>query len=670
MSGAIAILDQAEAASLERLNLPKETTRSERYFHQPTNANAAALLRERWAADVVYERLSQHIGTFWKRQPGGHFARFDDVLVAATVLLEKAVDWEFERLKVKATGNELHALYRQAGISMKASQTKDRVLAALSYLADMMTVKRLPSLWNIAPECIPTTTGILDFSGADLILRAPKPGEYFRDPVNIDAQTVLDAGEPERFERLLSDIFPDPEVRRTACECFSLAFANKGSRIFPVCIGESGANGKNTLIDCLRIVLPERVGTISAATVTRGDQGARRFAAAELEGLFLAAVDEVSGAFDIAEVKRLTGGSTIAIERKGMPGYQIEQRWLLVALTNRLPTFQPATDAAFLQRLVLIPFESVFYFNDAQRSEYVRLGTDEGRLKEATNKDELLHRVQLERAAILKYLVETYIGVRDRGGRPYECEKCLRLKQAYQSKNDLAQEFFLEYFEREAGARVTYGRIIELWEAFTGEKKPSTRDVLKKFTDRFPWVERKTSHGVKYLVGLREATETPERPKSDQESTETVSETLFSGTRVSEEPRNNSDNGKTRNFLCQNNFSGFGYPSTPDEESSPIPGPEPAAAAPSENTAHVDFETPSIIYEELTRLYGNHRERVQAGGLDPALARVSIEELRLAAATRGILGDAFRYAFDSLQLMGLVTVDAPHVLMVAEGGAG
>jgi phage/plasmid-associated DNA primase len=144
--------------------------------------------------------------------------------------------------------------------------------------------------------------------------------------------------------------------------------ANKGSRTFYLWHG-SGANGKNTLLDGLKIVLGARVGTIPAGAIIRSHDGSGRFAAAALNGLTFAAVDEVSAPLDTSEIKKLTGNSSFSIEEKGRQAFEIAQRWALAAFTNRLPSFSPANDSAFTERLIIVPFDSVFYFID-ERTPY------------------------------------------------------------------------------------------------------------------------------------------------------------------------------------------------------------------------------------------------------------------------------------------------------------
>lgn len=498
------ILNDTVHVEGSRLGIPEQPSIGEQYIKQPTNALAAAVLFEHLGSDVIYDK---HLNCFWKKTMGGYYEPFNDLLTTSTSVLVKAAKKALNRLEELATDDEIGKLHVLYAAALKKSRTKDFVQNSLTYFAERVLVPDLAFKWNITPMTLPTRTDIIDFSGETTILRKPNDEEYFKNPLDLDGKEVIEAGEALNFLLFLLDIFPDKEVQQTAIECISLMLANTGNRIFPVFIGQVGSNGKNTLIDIFRILFPGRVGVVPAATIIKNDTGAQRFAASTLEGLQLAAVDEVQGAFSVPEIKRLTGQSTITIERKGLSGYEIPQKWLLIALSNHMPTFQPVTDTAFLHRLILIPFDTVFYYNDEEKKVYLKDGVEESRLREIRSKEELIDSIKKERAAIVKFLIGTLKTVKAKGGRPFECQRCLQMKHSYQSKNDVIAEFFKENFTKDLEGRVTYSRMIELWKEFSGEKNPSIRDVLHRLIERFPWLERKTSNSTKYLAGIREEAE-------------------------------------------------------------------------------------------------------------------------------------------------------------------
>ena len=654
-----------------------EKSAEEEFFNMPTHAAGARVLNQALKNQVIYDLDTK---VWYERTAAGYYNKIEDMQSRASQILDEVVVRTLDSIVGNLKGPALQAAYMRAGTARRRAQTRDFVNNVLSFFAETAQVKSLGTLWNSTPETLATMTGILDFSSDEIIVRPPREGEYFRDPLPVDAEEVLTADVAPAFELALLDYFPDREIKRTAIECLSLAVANKGSRVFSLWHGEAGANGKNTLLDILRTVLPGRVGTISAAAITRGpDGGAKRFGAAELEGKLFAAIDEVVGAFDISEIKRLTGASTFSIERKGLNPYEITQRWALAALTNKLPSFSPATDAAFLQRLIIIPFDTVFYFNDVQKDEYLKLGITESRLKPAADKEGMLKRIEDERPAILKFLIDAYMKMRKSGGRPYECARSLQLKQAYANANDLVAQFFLEHFERNETGRVEYSRLMELWKEYTGDKNASVRDVTRKMVDRFPWIQKKKSHGLHYLVGIIESENNdPDEPKEEQKA-----DSLFSGCRGAENGNFNFKEEKWQKGSSELKIPQFG---TPAPETSKIP--EKVAELDCEtavdsndsmenNTSSSsnqlkegpsDLETASIIYDLLISMYEEHAQNRKSAGLSEAGARVELNEWRLRAGSRGIFRERFEKAYRALLANGLVAFDDPHVTI--QGGTG
>lgn len=643
-----------------KLPTPKEQA-ARAFFEMPTHRDASKIL-ESELRDIIYEPES---GEYWKRVKSGCYERVEDMLSLACDVVDKAVQEIFDTFTAQMGAKIDANVYSKAGAARKKARTKEFMLSALTFYAEAVQVPNLASLWNATAECLPTQTGILDFSTETLIVRPPRENEYFRDPLPINAEDVLKADVAPHFRTILLDYFPDAQVRRTALECLSLAVANKGNRIFQVWHGEAGANGKNTLLDILRVILPNRVDTLTAAAITRnGDNGAKRFAASQLDGLTFAAIDEVYGAFDVSEVKRLTGDSTIAVERKKLDAYTVKQRWALAALANKLPSFSPATDIAFLQRLIIIPFDTVFYFDEEQKQRYLQLGIDESRLRAAKDKDELLLEIGNERAAALRYLIDTYMSVRKAGRRPYECERSLKLKQDYQTANDVIEQFFLEHFKRDPFGRVEYARIMSLWQSFTNDRKSSTREVIVKLLTRFSWLERKKSHNSFYLIGLSESSEfEPKDPQPKKESKLENQESLETNSGVLWGTENSFSN------LTMGNQQ-FPYVNMESVLSVPLGTPQASESKKAEagNEAREKAKsTEDTLYSLLLELYEAHSENLRKSNLPIENAHVYLDELRERAAQEGIGGEVFQNTYIALLDSRRIKYEEPYVSLLSEG---
>ncbi len=629
---------------------PKEQTKKQ-FFDSPTHRDAARILVNE-LQNIVYQ---PETGQYWQLMANGCYELVPDILTLACDTVDQAVK-DVSNKFIAEMGSKIDVnIYAKTATARKKARTRDFMSSALAFFAEAVQVQNLASLWNASAECLPTQTGILDFTKDELTIRGPRADEFFRNPLPVKAEDVLKTDVAPHFRLVLFDYFPDPHVYQTAIQCLSLAVANKGNRIFQLWHGTAGANGKNTLLDILRTILPGRVDTLTAAAITRnGDEGAKRFAAAQLDGLTFAAVDEVNGAFDTSEIKRLTGDSSIAVERKRMDAYTLQQRWALAALTNKLPSFSPATDIAFLQRLIIIPFDTVFYFNEEQKERYLQIGIDEENLKLARDKDILLAEIAEERPAALRFLVDTYIKMRKVGRRPYECERSLKLKQDYQTANDVIEQFFLEHFRRDPFGKVEYARIMRLWQDFTNDKKSSTREIISKLTAHFPWLEKKKANTVCYLVGLTEGEVLePDDPKGKsslkhqenlnadhQESTESTENSIFTLTI-----------GNRQNPYVKLESSTFGTFGTASAKSEALELDDPEG----------EQEPGETLLSLASELYEVHRENLRKSNLPITNAHVYLDELKESAGQKEIKGELFQKAFLALIDSGSLVYDDPYV---------
>ena len=648
-------LVQAAFGDLPKQSDPKEQARKQ-FFDMPTHRDAARIL-EQELHGIIYERET---GNYWQKMANGCYEPVPDILTMACDVVDDAVKDTSNKFIAEMGAKIDVNVYAKTAAARKKARTKDFMISALAFFAEAVQVTNLASLWNSSAECLPTQTGILDFT-KELSIRAPYDDEFFRDPLPVKAEDVLKANIAPHFRLVLLDYFPDPHVYKTAVQCLSLAVANKGNRIFQLWHGTAGANGKNTLLDILKTILPGRVDTLTAAAITRnGDEGAKRFAAAQLDGLTFAAVDEVNGAFDTSEIKRLTGDSTIAVERKRLDPYTLQQRWALAALTNKLPSFSPATDIAFLQRLIIIPFDTVFYFNEEQKRRYLELGIEEENLKAAKDKDKLLAEIAEERPAALRFLIDTYLEMRKAGGRPYECERSLKLKQDYRSANDVIEQFFLEHFRRDPFGRVEYSRIMSLWQSFTNDKKSSTREIINKLMARFPWLEKKKSNAAYYLVGLSEnETLEPDDPKEkpslknqNADHQESAENSFFTLT---------MENRPNPYIKLESGTFGTLGTASPESEILELDDPESGEielALPGKETCDPVSET---LLSLATELYEAHRENLRKSNLPIENAHVYLDELKEYAAQKGARGEAFQQAYLALIDNGSLAYDDPYV---------
>ncbi len=192
------------------------------------------------------------------------------------------------------------------------------------------------------------------------------------------------------------------------------------------------------------------------------------------------------------------------------------QTWgAIVIKCNELPRFFPANDGGFLSRVFVLPFSTIFYPDDASYKRRIDEGVSPARLKPAEDKTAILDDLLTERPAIIASLARTWIEVRARGGKPYESPECAKAKEAYRTANDTAELFFSAYFIRDEYGAVDYGTVKDSWAEFSGEAKPSMRDIVAMLTKRYPFITPAKSNGVRRLKGI--SIQTGNEPEEDKE---------------------------------------------------------------------------------------------------------------------------------------------------------
>jgi phage/plasmid-associated DNA primase len=513
----IAFLDSDRKLSPELLDLAREILKA------PSNALAARLVAKILNDDepetLIAERLALSGRADFYILDGVEHVPFDTVKKTVSQILEKTVRIALESLEPETEGAAIKELYAAAGKARQKARSNDFINGVLPFLADEVLISGgIP--WNASPECIATSTKILDYSGPELIVRDRRPGEYFRDRVPCSAEEIANATAAPKFDRFLEMLFHHADTRHSARECLALCISGKPSKTVQIWNNAEGDGGKTTLVDFMRALVPGRaVMAKNALILWKGDPSARRFGEIELQGSMMVFFDEPSGTFDVCQIKRYTSLGTIRGEAKGQDSIEFPQTWGGFSITcNELPHFFPANDGGFLSRVFVLLFSTIFYPDDASYKRRIEEGISPARLKPAGDKAAILADLLTERPAIIASLARTWIEMRSRGGKPYESAECARAKETYRTANDTAQLFFSAYFIRDESGAVDYGTVKDAWIEFSGEAKPSMRDIVAMLTKRYPFITPTRSHGARRLKGVSLKTENDPEAKENGSS--------------------------------------------------------------------------------------------------------------------------------------------------------
>lgn len=490
------------------------------FVDAPTHGAAADVLAQVLRKTHIAERLRLDGAADFYQKTGPYHEPALRIREDAREILEDAVRDIRDAADKQILSKEIHRLYEKIGKAISKARTRDFVTGALSFLADMLLVPggRIP--WNTTPEAIPCLDAVLDFSGDTLQVRDAKPTEYFRNPAPCRASDIIAAARSERFAGYLASLFSNPDTRRSARDCLSACISCRPTKTFFIWTNDEGDGGKDTLYGLVSSLVPGRTVMAKNALILHGgDKSEKRFGEIEMQGRAAVFFNEVSGTFDVAQVKNYTGLSNVRGEAKGRDSVEFPQTWAMVAMCNRKPKFDNAQDGGFLGRVFVLPFSSIFYADEDDRLRRLELGDDPAKLHPAADKAQLLDSLLEDRAAILRELAENWIIMRkERDGKPWASPECRRAGEEYRAENDTTERFFREYLVRRDGAFITYEAVRAAWKEYTG-RDISARDIAATLTKRYSFIEAaaKGTHGARGFRGiaLRDTNPEPEKPRKD-----------------------------------------------------------------------------------------------------------------------------------------------------------
>ncbi|BFL78690.1 hypothetical protein SKB0068_14620 [Staphylococcus hominis subsp. novobiosepticus] len=128
-----------------------------------------------------------------------------------------------------------------------------------------------------------------------------------------------------------------------------------------------GSNGKSSFLKILRAL----VGEINTSSVALKDLNGR-FKTAELFGKLVNLGDDIGKGFikDSAELKNLSTGETLVVERKGKDPFDLRNYSKLIFSANEVPRIDDKTDG-LNRRLMIVPFKAQFKNTDIDYDPFI-----------------------------------------------------------------------------------------------------------------------------------------------------------------------------------------------------------------------------------------------------------------------------------------------------------
>ena len=393
-------------------------------------------------AGLFVDQLLYVNGVGWHCWDGKRFARDADGAARRAVHALLKRDREIVirlNLPVEERDKRLREIARYETTSaITGILTEAAALQAFSITADELDAD--PWLFNCQ-------NGTLDLHTVKL--RPHDPADHISKITN--AAYHANTSGPQ-WVSFLAKVLPDKDVRDYMQRLAGLSLpgeVNGDKQIAPIAYG-GGANGKTTFIETVCFALGDYAMTAEPALLMSKRGEVHPTGVADLLGKRLVSTTETQqGArFDIALLKRLTGGDTLKARWMRQDFFQFTPSHLLIMCTNHLPEIDDGSEAVW-RRIRLIPFTVEIPTRRPRR------GTQ--------------GQVAAEADAVLSWVIDGWADYRMRG--PDEPGAVLAATADYQADSDPVKRFIAdECLVGGAQSSATTNELFQAWEKWAAKE--------------------------------------------------------------------------------------------------------------------------------------------------------------------------------------------------------
>jgi P4 family phage/plasmid primase-like protien len=327
----------------------------------------------RWALDTS-NKQGRTYGKIVAHTSRARYKMWNDILKAAKKNggMSKE-DWDFVKDKAAAWH----------GYSQKVGNT-------LGINSGLTLLQSEPGMtpnveWDNNPNLLVTPCGTIelssDFSGDPEIREARREDWNTRSTTHGLTQDQYNDGPvPKRFEKLLEESLPNPDVRRYFQKTMGYCLFGENNEQKLICLwGESGS-GKTTLMQIFAGVLGEYASTYTLSLFrTSQDEKARPDIVRAMKSrLIYASETSKQWKLDADQLKRMTGGDTVTARlNHGNEYYEGVPPFTPVLATNAPPTIT-GVDEAVWRRLLVFWFPNKITGEQVDSGLAKRIVRDEG----------------------------------------------------------------------------------------------------------------------------------------------------------------------------------------------------------------------------------------------------------------------------------------------------
>jgi putative DNA primase/helicase len=414
----------------------------------------------------------------WHRWDGTRWAPDGDGTARRAVhTLLKRERAQLEKLSSEERERRGKAIARlETASAINGILTEAAALQAFSVVIDDIDAD--PWLLNCA-------NGTLDLRTMECYQHSP---EDYITKVTRAAYTPEAAG-GQTWTRFLRRVLPDKDVRDYLQRLTGLSLLGKvngDKQIAPIMTGK-GANGKTTYVEAVMFALGDYAMPADPDLLMARNGEVHPTGCADLLGKRLVSTAETKAGrkFDLAVLKRLTGGDTIKARFMRQDFFSFKPSHLLLMVTNHLPDIDDTSEAVW-RRVRVIPF--MVQIPDDERDE------------------SLVDQLESEADAVLSWLVDGWADYRARGGLD-EPNAVFVATDRYKADADVIGRFIdaeclTGGAQSSAATKVLYERFCR-WAANVGCDELSKVAFGRALTDRGYPVDNSTHDRVRRNICLR-----------------------------------------------------------------------------------------------------------------------------------------------------------------------
>ena len=415
---------------------------------------------------------------------GNKWSEFNDMFSVAYTVLIRLTKFMYAKKKGSDVDNEN---FIKLVKTINKTHWKKDTIAELK-CRDGIFYKEI--LWDSEglKETVTTLDGVIDFTNNHVIVRKGDREEFRKSFIDFKSKDIIESKEPIKYNEFMSGLFHDKDTLFTARQASSMYISGNAKKVFQIYHG-GGDNGKSTWLEIEAEILGDKSMTYPTEMIinNRFKDDKMGPEAAQFIGKYLLYGSEVDKGkqLSLRKIKNLTGDDTLQAKALYENPIEFRPTWQMILSVNDLPFFD-GTDRAFINRLIIIPFEQTFINTKEEKEKLIERGFKPETISFKIDANVLKKGIRKEFPAIINQKINDYVDLKNNyNGTIKQSDQCIKHKETYISENNDFENFIEEMclVSIDGNLFESTEDLTESYREYTGVKKVSSKLVsmsLKK----------------------------------------------------------------------------------------------------------------------------------------------------------------------------------------------